>query len=119
MCIRDSLLSIAPLEWMKLLQRIEELGEYEFVILDLSECIQGLFSIMRQCKRIFTLTKDDKIAQSKLMQYEQLLAMYDYEDVLDRSKRLEAPQIHRFPEEPEQLTKGEIAVLVKDLLEEL
>ena len=115
----QNLLSIAPLEWMKLLQRIEELGEYEFVILDLSECIQGLFSIMRQCKRIFTLTKDDKIAQSKLMQYEQLLAMYDYEDVLDRSKRLEAPQIHRFPEEPEQVTKGEIAVLVKDLLEEL
>lgn len=107
----QNLLSISAVEWVGLLQKIEELGEYEFVILDLSECIQGLFSLLRQCKRIFTLTDNDKMSQGKLMQYEQLLTLYEYEDIRGKTSRLDVPRIQRFPEELEQLTKSELAEL--------
>lgn len=112
----QNLLTITAAEWMKLLQKIEELGGYEYVILDLSESMQGLFDILRICKRIFTLTREDRIAKSKLLQYEQLLSLCEYGDVLDKTKRLNLSHIQRLPEELEQLTRGDLAELVNDLL---
>lgn len=114
----QNLLSITVADWMSLLQKIEDLGEYEYVILDLSECLQGLFNILRQCRRIVTLKRDDKISQCKLTQYEQLLGFYEYEDINNKTKRLDIPHIHKFPDELEQLTKGELAALVNQMLED-
>lgn len=112
----QNLLTVAAAEWQELLRRIECMGEYEYVILDLSESMQGLFEILRICKVIFTLTKEDRIARSKLLQYEYLLSLYEYGDVLEKTRRLKLPHIQRLPAEPEQLTRGELAELVKDLL---
>ena len=112
----QNLLTVTASEWLCLLQKIEELGEYEYVILDLSESMQGLFEILRQCNKVFTLAKEDRIAQSKLLQYEQLLALGEYGDVLEKTKRLSLPNIQRVPEELEQLTRGDLAALVNDLL---
>lgn len=112
----QNLLSIPAADWLELLQRIEEMGEYEYVILDLSESMQGLFDILRMCKVVFTLTKEDRIARSKLLQYEQLLSLYEYEDVLEKTRRLKLPHIQRLPEDLEQLTRGDLAALVNDLL---
>lgn len=115
----QNLLTVTGEEWMGLLQKIEELGEYEYVILDLSESMQGLFEILRLCTKVYTLTREDRIAKSKLLQYEQLLALYEYEDVLEKTKRLNLSHIRRLPEELEQLTKGDLANLVKGLIKEL
>lgn len=112
----QNLLTITAQEWAGLLRKIEEMGEYEYVILDLSESMQGLFDILRMCRVVFTLTKEDRVAKSKLMQYEQLLSLYEYDDVLGKTRRLHLPHIQRLPEEPEQLTRGELAALVQDLL---
>lgn len=112
----QNLLTITAEEWLRLLQKIEELGGYEYVILDLSESMQGLFDILRLCKTIYTLTQEDRIARSKLLQYEQLLSLCEYGDVLQKTKRLSLSYIRRLPEELEQLTRGELAALVKDLL---
>lgn len=115
----QNLLSVMPTEWMSLFQKIEEIGEYEYVVLDLSESMQGLFDILRICTRIFTLTKDDRIARSKLMQYEQVLALYEYEDVLEKTCRCCLPTIRRLPVELEQYTKGELADYVRTQLEKV
>lgn len=112
----QNLLTITASEWTGLLRKIEEVGEYEYVIMDLSESMQGLFDILRMCKVVFTLTKEDRVARSKLLQYEQLLTLYEYDDVLGKTRRLNLPHIQRLPEEPEQLTRGELAALVNDLL---
>lgn len=115
----QNLLSITGEEWMGLLQKIGELGEYEYVILDLCESMQGLFEILRLCTKVYTLTREDRISKSKLMQYEQILALYEYEDVLEKTKRLNLSYIRRLPEELEQLTKGELADLIRGLIKEL
>lgn len=115
----QNLLAITVEEWIGLLQKIEELGEYEYVILDLSESMQGLFEILRLCTRVYTLTREDRLAKSKLMQYEQVLALYEYEDVLEKTKQLDLSYIRRVPEELEQLTKGDMAELVRRLIKEM
>lgn len=115
----QNLLTVTPAEWMGFFQKIEELGEYEYVVLDLSESMQGLFQILRLCRKIFTVTREDRIAQSKLLQYEQLLSLCECEDVLEKTKRLSLSHIRRLPEELEQLTKGDLAELVRGLVEEI
>ncbi len=115
----QNLITVTPQEWLGLLERIEELEEYEYVVLDLCESMQGLFEVLRMCSHVFTLTREDRIARGKLLQYEQILALYEYGDILGKTKRLALPHIQRLPEELEQLTKGDLADLVKGLLREL
>lgn len=114
-----NLLTVTAEEWTELLQKLEELGEYEYIVLDLSESMQGLFEILRMCSRVYTLTRDDRIARSKLFQYEQVLTLCEYTDVLDKTRRLSLAHIHRLPEEMEQLTRGDLAEVVKGLLKEM
>lgn len=112
----QNLLGVTAEEWLSLLQKIEELDEYEYVVLDLGESMQGLFEILRMCTQVYTLTREDRIAQSKLTQYEHVLALYEYGDVLGKTKRLSLSHIKKLPEELEQFTKGELADLIKGLL---
>lgn len=114
----QNLLAVTGAEWLGLLQKIDELGEYEYVILDLNESMQGLFEILRLCAKVYTLTREDRIAKSKLMQYEQVLALCEYEDVLEKTKRLDISRIRRLPGELEQMTKGDLADLVRKVLRE-
>ena len=113
MKVGQNLLPITSVEWQSLLQKIGELGEYEYVVLDLSENVQGLFDILRMCVKIFTLTREDRIAQSKIMQYEQLLAWYSYDDVLEKTKKCVVPQMRKLPDDLEQYTRGELEEYVK------
>lgn len=115
----QNLLTITLAEWMSLFRKLEALGEYEYVVLDLSESVQGLFEILRMCTRVFTLTKDDKIAQSKLLQYEQILGLCEYEDVLGKTSHCNIPYIRRLPEELEQYTKGDLAEYVREQLKDI
>ena len=114
-----NLLTVTEAEWLGLFQKIAELGEYEYVILDLSESMQGLFQILRLCKKVYTVTREDRIARSKLLQYEQLLSLCEFNDVLDKTKQLSLTHIRRLPEALEQLTKGDMAVLAEKLIEEI
>lgn len=115
----QNLLAVQPGEWTKLLQRIALLGEYEVVILDLSESMQGLFDLLRLCDKVFTLTGEDRVAQGKMAEYEQILTSYEYKDVLEKTCRCMVPKVRRVPEELEQYTRGEMADFVRSMIREL
>ncbi len=115
----QNLLTVTEAEWIGLFRKIAELGEYEYVILDLSESMQGLFQLLRLCKKVYTVTREDRIAQSKLLQYEQLLSLCEFEDVLEKTQRLSLTHIRKLPEDLEQLTKSDLAVLAEKLLADI
>ncbi len=115
----QNLLSVTPAEWMSLFHKIESSGVYEYVILDLSESMQGLFDILRICRRIYTLTKEDGQARRKLLQYEQLLGLQEYDDVLEKTSKCALPHFYRLPEELEQYTKGDLADYVRRQIAEI
>ncbi len=119
MRVGQNLLSVTTVEWLNLLQRIGELGEYEYVVLDLSESMQGLFDILRMCIKVFTMVADDRVSAAKLLQYQQVLELYEYEDILQKTKKCAFPPIKRLPVELEQYTRGELAELVKREIAEL
>ena len=115
----QNLPAVTAQEWLGLFHKIGELGTYEYVILDLGESMQGLFEILRLCTRVYTTIREDRIAQCKLLQYEQLLGLCEYGDVLEKTRRLNLSHIRRLPEDLEQLTKGDVAALAAELMGEL
>ena len=115
----QNLLTVSAQEWEQLLKKIADLNLYQYVILDLSESMQGLFDILRFCTVIFTLTKEDRIAQGKLDEYERILQAYAYEDVVQKTRKYLIPQVRKIPNTLDQYTKGELADFIRKIIIEL
>ncbi|MBR1692934.1 MAG: hypothetical protein IJ711_09200 [Lachnospiraceae bacterium] len=107
-------------ETMRLL--IDEIAmrtDYETVILDLSEHLRFLFDLLLRCDRIFTITKDDGMAQAKLEHYKQLLAYMQKEEILAHTQLLELPQFEEIPVRLEQLPYSGLSdYIAKTILKE-
>lgn len=74
-------------QWIEFLQELKKC-DYEVVILDIGEAVDGLFDILRMCKQIYTPIRDDGISYAKMEQYEALLRIMDYEDILEKTRKL-------------------------------
>lgn len=109
---------ITAQQWTSLFQEIERLTSYEFLILDLSAHMQGLFDILRMCEKVFTLVREDDMALSKLQQYEKLLERTEYEDVLKKTRRCRVPLIRNVPFNLLELTHSDLADYVGKLVRE-
>lgn len=114
----QNMVYITAKEWIKLIGRIVDGGEYDYILLDLSESMQGLLAILKMCQQVFTIVRDDRIAKCKMDQYEQMLALYEMEDVLSKTKKCTLPRFQEIPENIEQYTRGELAEYVNKLVRE-
>lgn len=112
----QNLVYVTAAEWVKLIKRISAEGGYDYIILDLSESLQGIFELLRLCNRVYTIVCEDKPARSKLEQYEHLLRMQEYEDVLEKTKKQQLPRISELSGQIEQYTRGELADFVMRLV---
>lgn len=117
----QNLLSVTSGEWLGFLKKLQELGGYEYIIMDLTECMQGLFDILRVCRRVYTICppEEDRAAGSKLAQYEKLLELGEYGDVLKKTCRCSLPRIKYLPVRIELFSRSELAEYAKSQLREL
>lgn len=109
------LTSITEEEWMNFLDELFIQGEYEYILLDLSDHIQGLLEILRKCSRVYTITKNDGPAFAKMNQYEKLLMELKYEDILDKSCKCSLPVFHNLPINLEELAYSELGDMVRQI----
>ena len=86
-------------EWLALLDELGQSGLYEYVILDLSEVISGLFDILKLCFRVYTIVREDGFAAAKQAHYEELLTCLNHEDILENTRKCRLP-IFRQPRRP-------------------
>ncbi len=112
------LISITAKEWIQFFYEIENETEYEYLILDLSDSIQGLFEILRHCCKIYTMIGNDGFALAKIDQYEKMLRQCQYEDVIEKTNKCCIPEFTYLPERLDKLTNSELAAVVKEYLKE-
>ncbi len=110
--------SITAETWLELLLAIEEEGRFHYIILDLSDCVQGLLDLLRKCSIVYTILKEDSMAVAKLRQYEELLNDMEYQDILEKTKKQKLPYIRQISPRLEQITYGELGEYVKGVLRE-
>ncbi|MBQ8823173.1 MAG: hypothetical protein IJZ82_11055 [Lachnospiraceae bacterium] len=113
----QNLLMIGAEEWKRLLYQLQTCLGYEYIILDLSESVQGLFDILRMCVRVYSMAKDDPIAKRKLDQYEQLLSLMEYGDVREKTSICRLPLFRNIPTSIAAASKGDLADYVRKLVE--
>lgn len=114
----QNLIYIKGNEWMELISKIAKMGGYEYIILDLSESIQGTYELLSLCDRIYTIIREDERARTKLSQYEELLHSYEYDEVLKKTSKQLLPHFTKLPERLEQYTRGELAEYIRKLINE-
>lgn len=89
----QDLRSVRCSEWISLLDTILEKCIYETIILDLGDCIDGVYEILRKCTKIYTPYIREGASQAKLEQYEKNLRTAGYGDILSRTvkKQMSVP----------------------------
>ncbi len=95
-------------ELLCLLESVERLTEYEYLILDLSE-VNGLFELLRCCERVITVTRSDAVSEAKMAEYKMILRQSDAEDILTRTRQEELPLFAKLPADYLNLGHGPLA----------
>ncbi len=113
----QNLLRVSSEDWKRLLYKLQQVMGYDYIVLDLSESVQGLFDILRMCVRVYSMAKDDPIAKRKMDQYEQLLSAMEYEDVRKKVSVCKLPLFRNIPTSVETASKGELAGYVRKMVE--
>lgn len=72
-------------EWLQLFQQILNQCIYEKIILDLGDCVNGLFDILEACHTVYTPYIEEKIAMAKLTEYTENLRKTGKEQVLEKT----------------------------------
>ena len=111
------LINIKDETWINLIEIIERETDYEYLLLDLSDSVQGLFDILKMSDKVITSVDNDEVAIFKLMQYEECLRYTGYENVLEKTKKCNVPHQHRRNGEINYLGFGELGDYVRTVLQ--
>lgn len=83
----EDIRTVTASEWMWLFGEILSHSIYDVLMLDLGDCVQGLFDILKACDTIYMPAADDRLAVSKIYQYEEVLCRQGYGEVWERMIR--------------------------------
>ena len=115
---QNDLISITPGEWIDFLKKIERETDYEYVILDLSDSVQGIEQILRQSNIIYQVKNESFVAEKKIQKYQEQMSKSGYEDVVNRIRVVSVKEYKDFPETINRIKNSEFGDLVKELLKE-
>ena len=104
--------------WSELLETIDAISDYEYLILDLTDGMNGLFELLSRCYKIYTITKDDGFAMAKMTQYEKILELNDMTDISEKTVKCRFPFFKKLPSDLNLMTHGEFAGYVKAIIQE-
>ena len=86
------LMDISGDEWNYLLDQLAASGVYDTILIDFGEGIRGLLGLLSRCDRIFTPIAPDFYSRSKMMQYEEMLELLDYTEILEHTCKISLPR---------------------------
>ena len=104
--------------WLLLINTLRECGNYDYLIIDLSEIIQGVFDILKECDVVYTIAQKEGLGPAKLDQYEKLLKIEDLDSVIERTSRCELPLFNDLPSGFDELPYSKLASYVKQIVSE-
>lgn len=103
-------------QWERLLDNLTTKTDYEYIILDLSEQVNGLLNILQRCTRIYTITDSERMSSAKIAQYENLLRESSYSDVANKTQNITIPKFREIPGNFEMLPYSELAEYLRKII---
>jgi hypothetical protein len=102
--------------WHRLIARIAEEMDYDVLILDLTEQVRGLFSILQSCDEIYCCLPPDQLANAKMTHYEKMLSYMKQEGIRDRMQTYTIPVWKEVPAKAAMFTHSQLAQYVKETM---
>ena len=106
-------------DWERLLQMIMLDSSYEMIVLDIGCGIDENFQLLDMCKKIYMPVLSDAVSQCKIAQFENLVRIWDYPQILEKTEKINPP-FHMAtclsPAYVEQLMWSELGDYVRNLL---
>ena len=78
-------------EWISFLKKVVAFGYYEKILLDMSESVQGLFSILNMCDLVLMPIADDESSFQKVNRYEACVKRLKLEKIKENTKQFILP----------------------------
>lgn len=78
-------------DWEKLIQEIVLHSSYEVLVLDIGKGVDETFQMLDLCTRIYMPVLSDVMSACKIAQFENLLRIWDYPQVLSRTVKVKPP----------------------------
>lgn len=118
--VYPDLMKIPGSLWKELLREMRTECDYEYILLDLSDYVNGLIEILQECDQIYTIARGDTLATAKMEQYERALGEGNGGQVSAKTRKLHLPVFKNIPAKFNELTYGELAAYIREnLLEDL
>lgn len=114
----EDFMQVSAKQWEKLILTIAQKSDYEVLVLDLDDQMQGLFNILNLCTKIYTMTKPDGLAMAKIASYEEMLKMSGKASVLDKTVKCRLPAFKEIPQEVNALSYSQLADYMRNKLGE-
>ncbi len=89
----EDLKNVTTSEWLELISTIEDHTDYEVLILDMGDTVDGLCTIMEKCSIIYMPQRHDFFSQGKIMQFEEYMRSISRDWVLDKVLKVDVPDI--------------------------
>lgn len=111
--VTQSLSGIRGEDWVSLFREIEKVSEYDYLILDLSDCLVDLWEVLKNCDHVYTIIREDPLAEAKTQQYEHALESMKYTEITGKTRKWKLPFFKRLPVHFGELTYGELAGYIR------
>ena len=81
--------SVNKEDWIGLIRGLVKIGEFDYILLNLSVCVRGLAEVLRCCDYAFFTQTDDEYNRLKMTVFKNNLMQTEYEDVVSKADTLE------------------------------
>ena len=92
-------------DWERLFQMLILDSSYEVIVLDIGCGIDENFQLLDMCKKIYMPVLSDAVSQCKIAQFENLVRIWDYPQILARTTKMHLP-FHGGNAAPENYIEG-------------
>ena len=87
----QDLAAISVKDWDRLIDVLRGESIYETVIVDIGDGLQDVCAVLGMCDRIYMPVKTDFISEAKILQFERLMEICSYKEVIEKVKKLKLP----------------------------
>ncbi len=105
--------------WQDMLIMLLESNMYDYVVIDISDFVQGAFGILKMSQVVFAITKGDALAERKWQQFQMLLEGLGEDIILQKMHRIIVPPGMQVIMNLEEYTPGAFTDYVENSLREV
>ena len=106
--------------WKNMIMAISRMGVYDEIILDFSNMVGDVISILEICDSIYMPIRNDSVSLFKINDYEKYIIMANKEDILEKTVKVLLPYVEANwgDDYVEQIVWGDMGEYVRKLLNE-